>query len=69
MFINKLNKFFIWRALVPKKIRTIIWKRVLRKSIILFFKNDTNEEIKKVIECLKDPLELFPYNFIFNYNV
>jgi len=69
MFINKLNKFFIWRALVPKKIRTIIWKRVLRKSIILFFKNDTNEEIKKVIDFLnKNPLELFPYNFIFNYN-
>jgi hypothetical protein len=56
MFINKLNKFFIWRALVPKKIRTIIWKRVLRKSIILFFKNDTNEEIKKVIDFLnKNP--------------
>ena len=68
MFINKLNNLIIWKAIVPKVIRTLIWKFLLRKKILQSFKNNKDKGIKKITDFLdKNPLEIFPYNFIFNY--
>ena len=68
MFINQLNNFIVWKALVPKFLRTKLWKLFLRKEIIKSFKKSEDKEIIEVLNFLKkNELRIFPYNFIFKY--
>ena len=68
MFVNQLNNFIVWKALVPKFLRTKLWKLFLRKEIIKSLKKSEDKEIIEVINFLKkNELRIFPYNFIFKY--
>tara|TARA_B110000263_G_scaffold238505_1_gene239771 strand:- start:596 stop:1498 length:903 start_codon:yes stop_codon:yes gene_type:complete len=68
MLINVLNKLFIYRVLVPKTLRTLIWKRFLKKQILNSYKDSEDKEVKKITRFLSNnKLEIFPYNYIFKY--
>ena len=70
--MNKLL-FPVYRALVPKPLRTAILKNSLRKKIPVWFASlppaEVNEEQREVIEYLaKNPVTIFPYPFHLNYS-
>ena len=70
-----MNRFLfpIYRALVPKPLRTIILKKTLRKRIRKHFadlpENEINDEQKEVLKYLEnDEIKIFPYPFHNNYS-
>ena len=46
--MNFINNFFVYRILVPKPLRTLIWKSFLKKKILSFYSNTNDIEIKKI---------------------
>jgi hypothetical protein len=69
-----MNKYFfpIYRALVPKPLRTFFLKRKLRKKIISHFSglppDQVNDEHREVLGYLENnPVSLFPYPFDSGY--
>ena len=67
--MNYINNFFVYRILVPKPLRTLIWKSFLKKKILSFYTNTNDIEIKKIKRfLLNNKTEIFPYEFIFNYD-
>jgi len=67
--MNFINNFFVYRILVPKPLRTLIWKSFLKKKILSFYSNTNDIEIKKIKRfLLNNKTEIFPYEFIFNYD-
>jgi hypothetical protein len=70
--MNKLL-FPVYRALVPKPLRTAILKASLRKKIPAWFASlpasEVNDEHREVMEYLaKNPVTIFPYPFQQNYS-
>jgi hypothetical protein len=70
-----MNRFLfpIYRALVPKPLRTIILKKSLRHKILNYFasipENEVNVEQKEVLKYLEtNPVRIFPYQFHDNYS-
>lgn len=69
-----MNKYIfqVYRALVPKPIRTVITKNKLRKDIIGYYNSlpagEISPEQKEVVAFLeKNPVRIFPYQFSDNY--
>jgi hypothetical protein len=65
--------FPIYRALVPKPLRTILLKRSLRKKILNHFASlpgdAVNDEQREVLQYLKDDqVRIFPYPFHSDYS-
>jgi hypothetical protein len=70
-----MNRIFftIYRIIVPKPIRTMIVRKVLRKKIIGYYSSlpasQVNDEVREVLSWLEsNPIEIFPYPFRNNYN-
>jgi hypothetical protein len=70
-----MNKYLfpVYRALVPKPIRTILLKRSLRKEILKHFAAlpaaEVNDEQREVLRFLeKNEIRIFPYPFNENYS-
>lgn len=70
-----MNKYLfpVYRALVPKPIRTILLKKSLRKDILNYFAGlpaqEVNEEQREVLGFLeKNEIKIFPYPFNENYS-
>jgi hypothetical protein len=70
-----MNKLFfnIYRALIPKPVRTVILKKTLRIKILNYFgslpENEVNDEQKEVLRFLENnDLRIFPYPFHENYS-
>ena len=42
--MNFINNFFVYRILVPKPLRTLIWKSFLKKKILSFYSNTNDIE-------------------------
>lgn len=70
-----MNKFLfpVYRALVPKPLRTIILKKTLRKKILSYFSSlpasEVNGEQHEVLKFLENnELRIFPYTFNDNYH-
>jgi hypothetical protein len=70
-----MNKYLfpVYRALVPKPIRTILLKRSLRKGILNYFASlpvdEVNDEQREVLRFLeKNEIRIFPYPFNENYS-
>lgn len=69
-----MNKFLfpIYRALVPKPIRTVLLKKSLRKKILAYYSalpaGEVNDEQREVVNFLKsNEVRIFPYPFNENY--
>jgi hypothetical protein len=65
--MNRLT-FTIYRILVPKPVRTIILKKILRKKILGYYaslpEEEVSEEQKEVLGYLEqNPVATFPYPF------
>jgi hypothetical protein len=70
-----MNRFLfpIYRALVPKPLRTVLLKKSLRYKILNYFgslpENEINDEQKEVLKYLEnDEIRIFPYLFHHNYS-
>jgi hypothetical protein len=69
-----MNKYLfpIYRIIVPKPLRTIILKKVLRKRILKYFaslpEDEINADHREVLEYLRNnEVRIFPYPFHDNY--
>jgi len=69
-----MNRFVlnIYRAFVPKPVRTMIVKKRVRAKILKYYssmpESDFNNEMREVVTFLHShPLTIFPYQFHFNY--
>ncbi|NLA74284.1 MAG: methyltransferase [Deltaproteobacteria bacterium] len=70
-----MNKYIfpIYRAVVPKTLRTIILKNILKKNILRYFSSlpsgQVDQEQREVVEFLEtNPARIFPYHFYDNYS-
>jgi hypothetical protein len=70
-----MNKYLfpVYRAFVPKPVRTILLKISLRKKILNYFAglpaDEVNDEQREVLSFLKkNELKIFPYPFNENYS-
>jgi hypothetical protein len=67
-----INQYLIYRAFVPKYVRMILLKKILRFKIRKYYfglgSDKINEEQKAILDFLEDnPVSLFPYPFRLNY--
>jgi hypothetical protein len=70
--MNKML-FPVYRALVPKPIRTVLLKKSLRKKILAYYsslpESEVNDEQKEVVKFLENnEIRIFPYPFNDNYS-
>ena len=52
--MNKINSNFLYRLIVPKSIRTLIWKNYLKKMILSHYENSKDQEIKDLVNNIKE---------------
>ena len=52
--MNKINSNPLYRLIVPKLIRTLIWKNYLQKKILIHYENSKDQEIKDLVNNIKE---------------
>ena len=52
--MNKINSNFLYRLIVPKSIRTLVWKNYLQKKILSHYENSKDQEISDLVNNIKE---------------